>query len=122
MDNRVKTVIEREQAKKNANIELREKYRRVLRRTVADFDANGNQHVIYENIKMLDKVQNVLDTQTKKMDQVSKELEDRLKHTQKKMAGSETAKLQQRIEILNQQIRILEATWRNVVANDRSRR
>lgn len=122
MDNRVKTVIEREQAKKNANIELREKYRRVLRRTVADFDANGNQHVIYENIKMLDKVQNVLDTQTKKMDQVSKELEDRLKHTQKKMAGSETAKLQQRIEILNQQIRILEATWRNVAANDRSRR
>lgn len=116
MDNRVKTVIEREEEKKRVNVELRERYRRVLRRTMLSFDSPGRERVVYENEIMIDHVQDELDARVKYSEQVAKELQARVEHTEEKMARYETNKVQQRVELLNQKIRILEATVRHIVS------
>lgn len=118
MDNRVKTVIEREEERRRVNVELRERYRRVLRRTVLSFDSPGRERVVYENEKMIDRVQEELDGRVRYMEQVAKALQDRVEHTEERMARSETDKVQQRVELLNQKIRILEATVRHIVSRN----
>ena len=114
INDRVKNVVEKEEACKAANAELREKYRRVLRRTVLGFDAPGKQQVVYENEMMLDKVVDELDSNVKVLDTLGKELQKRVDRTEEKMRKCEVDKVQKRVEVLNQQIRILEATMRYV--------
>lgn len=118
MDNRVKTVIEREEERKRVNVELRERYRRVLRRTVLSFDSPGRERVVYENENMIDHVQEELDGRVKYMERVAKALQQRVEHTEEKMARYETDKVQKRVELLNQKIRILEATVRHITSQN----
>jgi hypothetical protein len=114
MDNRVKVVLEREAASQAHNIELREKYRRLLRRTLLEFDSPGKQHIVYENEDMLNKVQNELDGHIKIMENLACDLDNKVKNTEKKLIKADTDNVQHRIEVLNQQIRILEATVRYI--------
>lgn len=114
MDNRVKHVVDKEEEKKKVNNELRERYRRVLKRTMMSFDSPGKERVVYENERMIDHVQDELDNRVKYMDTVGIRLESRLSHTRVKLEKHETDKLQQRVELLNQKIRVLEATVRHI--------
>lgn len=120
MDNRVKRVIEREEDKKRINNELKERYRRVLKRTILNFDCKGpeSQRVVYENENMIDLVQDELDSRVKLMDAIGKELQSKVQHTRNKLETYQTDQIQQRVELLNQKIRILEATIRHITQED----
>lgn len=117
MDDRVKRVIEREEAKKIANIELREKYRRVLRQTLMEFDVPGQQHIVYENEKMLDKAEEELEGHVKRMERLGGELEEGVEHVEKKLEKCNSELIQRRVELLNQQIRILESAVKYIQDN-----
>lgn len=118
MDTRVKNVIEREEEKKRNNNQLKEKYRRILKRTLLSFDCEGHQRVVYENETMIDIVQNELNNRIKIMDNLGKELNNKVQNTNDKLNSYKTDKIQQRVELLNQRIRILEATVRNITQNN----
>lgn len=117
MDDRVKRVIEREEAKKTASIELREKYRRVLRQTLMEFDVPGQQHIVYENEKMLDKAEEELEGHVKRMERLGGELEEKVEHVEKKLEKCNSELIQRRVELLNQQIRILESAVKYIQDN-----
>lgn len=114
MDNRVKEVIEKEKEKKQLNIELRERYRRLLKRTLVSMDSSGKERVVYENEGMIEHVQEELESQVLIMSGKYKELKSCVAQTEKKMQKYKTQDMQNRVELLNQQIRILEAAVRYI--------
>lgn len=114
MDERVKAMIEREESKIRSNRELSEKHRRILRKGFDNFDYDGKQHIIYENEEMINKFEDELYENVVKMNKLANELKSKVQHTEKKLVKHDVDKIQKRVEVLNQQIRILESTIRHI--------
>ena len=114
LDGKIQKRIAEGEAKRLVNIELREKYRRVLRRTLNGFDSDGGQSIVYENDIMIDKFEKELVNHVMDMDKRNKELKKIVKKMDDKINKFDISSIQERTEVLNQQIRILEVTMKYI--------
>lgn len=110
MNNRIRQLIEREEQGKARSYELMEKYKRVLRRTMQKIDCEGKQGVVYSNEEMIDKVEGELYDNVKFMNKLEKELSQSNNLCEKVLHKENVQRVQKDVELLNQQIRIIEAT------------
>lgn len=110
MDDKIKKLIEKEEQTKVKSYDLMEKYKRVLRRSLREIECDGKEGIVYSNEEMIDKVENELEENVKIVKKLDKELIRHNENCLKLLRKDKVLKIQKEVEIVNQEIRILEAT------------
>lgn len=110
MDDKIKKLIEKEEQTKVKSYDLMEKYKRVLRRSLREIECDGKEGIVYSNEEMIDKVENELEENVKIVKKLDKELIRHNEKCLKLLRKDKVLKIQKEVEIVNQEIRILEAT------------
>lgn len=109
MDRRINGMFNEENLKRQREHAKNSKYNAVLTKTIAHFDVEPHTHlVIYQNDEIMDQMETELDAKIAQMDTKAQQLAQMIRKVKKRTPNNNSVQL--KIELIDQQIRILEST------------